>query len=84
MSPWALLHRPSVAPGAIALLACCPWRNRIACLTHPTLRPCLAVHRRDVTILPEGTAGDVAYDLIKNKKQDAVVICDGSGSFVSV
>lgn len=37
----------------------------------------------DVTQVPDGTPGEKAFEIIKTKKQDAVVVCDGNGCFVS-
>mmetsp|Transcript_27327 Transcript_27327/g.73891 ORF Transcript_27327/g.73891 Transcript_27327/m.73891 type:complete len:509 (+) Transcript_27327:102-1628(+) len=42
------------------------------------------VMTKDVTILPEGTTGETAYDLIKTKKQDAIVVTDASGAFMGI
>ncbi len=38
---------------------------------------------RDVTIVSEGVSADKAFEVIKAKKEDNVVVCNGGGDFVS-
>lgn len=37
---------------------------------------------RDVAVVPEGTPSSDALDIIKNKKEDNVVVCNSEGNFV--
>jgi hypothetical protein len=37
---------------------------------------------RDVTVVPEGTPSSAALDIIKDKKEDNVVVCNAEGNFV--
>lgn len=49
----------------------------------PRLNMCFLLTHRDVAIVSEGTPSEEAFNMIKSKKEDNVVVCDASGEFVS-